>query len=74
LRSARNRNRITGGGVTSGLDFALRVIRELWGERSAPPDLVEHVRTILRPVSDRQAVAIELARERLLREAGHTRE
>ena len=83
-----DRNRITGGGVTSGIDFALQVIRELWGERSAqvaeltmeydpsppmgagsprtaPPDLVEHVRTILRPVSDRQAVAIEMARARL---------
>lgn len=87
-----DRNRITGGGVTSGIDFALHVIRELWGDRSAqlaelmleydpsppmgagsprtaPPDLVEHVRTIMRPVSDRQAVAIELARERLAREA-----
>jgi cyclohexyl-isocyanide hydratase len=30
-----DRNRITGGGVTSGIDFALRVIAEIWGERRA---------------------------------------
>lgn len=30
-----DRNRITGGGVTSGIDFALRVIAEIWGPRRA---------------------------------------
>ena len=30
-----DRNRITGGGVTAGIDFALTVIAELWGERVA---------------------------------------
>ncbi|HRX89377.1 MAG TPA: DJ-1/PfpI family protein [Steroidobacteraceae bacterium] len=30
-----DRNRITGGGVTAGIDFGLHVIRELWGLRSA---------------------------------------
>jgi cyclohexyl-isocyanide hydratase len=30
-----DRNRITGGGVTSGIDFALRVIAEIWGARRA---------------------------------------
>lgn len=30
-----DRNRITGGGVTSGIDFALQVIREVWGDRPA---------------------------------------
>jgi cyclohexyl-isocyanide hydratase len=86
-----DRNRITGGGVTSGIDFALQVIREVWGDRpaqqaeltleynpsppmgagsprTAPTELVEHVRTIMKPVSDRQAAAIELARVRLAQE------
>jgi len=27
-----DRNRITGGGVTAGMDFALAVIAKLWGE------------------------------------------
>jgi cyclohexyl-isocyanide hydratase len=30
-----DRNRITGGGVSAGIDFALQVIRDLWGERTA---------------------------------------
>ena len=30
-----DRNRITGGGVTAGIDFGLQVIRELWGDQSA---------------------------------------
>lgn len=30
-----DRNRITGAGVTSGIDFALRLIGEIWGERRA---------------------------------------
>jgi cyclohexyl-isocyanide hydratase len=30
-----DRNRITGGGVSAGIDFALQVIHELWGERAA---------------------------------------
>lgn len=30
-----DRNRITGGGVSAGIDFALQVVRELWGERPA---------------------------------------
>jgi len=30
-----DRNRITGGGVTAGIDFALRVVAELAGERTA---------------------------------------
>jgi cyclohexyl-isocyanide hydratase len=87
-----DRNRITGGGVTSGIDFALQVIREVWGDRAAqlaeltleydpsppmgagsprtaPPDLVEQVRSVMKPVSERQAAAIEIARARLAREA-----
>ena len=87
-----DRNRITGGGVTSGIDFALQVIREVWGDRpaqlaeltleydpsppmgagsprTAPADLVEQVRSVMKPVSVRQAAAIEIARARLEREA-----
>ncbi|MGO9776705.1 MAG: DJ-1/PfpI family protein [Terracidiphilus sp.] len=30
-----DRNRITGGGVTAGIDFALTVLAELWGESIA---------------------------------------
>ncbi|MGC9292988.1 MAG: hypothetical protein ACP5EP_09755 [Acidobacteriaceae bacterium] len=30
-----DRNRITGGGVTAGIDFALTVIAQLWGEPAA---------------------------------------
>ncbi len=87
-----DRNRITTGGVTSGIDFALQLIREVWGDRpaqlaeltleydpsppmgagsprTAPPDLVEQVRSVMKPVSERQAAAIEVARVRLAREA-----
>lgn len=34
-RVIKDRNRITGGGVTAGIDFALTVVAELAGERSA---------------------------------------
>lgn len=34
-RVVRDRNRITGAGVTAGIDFALTVIAELWGESTA---------------------------------------
>jgi hypothetical protein len=37
--------------------------------RTAPPDLVEQVRSVMKPVSERQAAAIEIARARLAREA-----
>ncbi len=30
-RVVRDRNRITGGGVTAGVDFGLATVRELWG-------------------------------------------
>jgi cyclohexyl-isocyanide hydratase len=87
-----DRNRITGGGVTSGIDFALQLIREVWGDRAAqlaeltleydpsppmgagsprtaPPDLVDQVRSAMKPVSERQAAAIEIARARLAGES-----
>ena len=31
-RVVKDRNRISGGGVTAGIDFALTVIAEIWGE------------------------------------------
>ncbi len=34
-RVIKDRNRITGGGVTAGIDFALTVVAELAGERAA---------------------------------------
>lgn len=34
-RVVKDRNRITGGGVTAGIDFALTVVAELVGERAA---------------------------------------
>jgi cyclohexyl-isocyanide hydratase len=34
-RVVRDRNRITGAGVTAGIDFALTMIAELWGESTA---------------------------------------
>jgi cyclohexyl-isocyanide hydratase len=34
-RIAVDRNRITGGGVTAGIDFALRVVAELRGDEEA---------------------------------------
>lgn len=34
-RVVKDRNRITGGGVTAGIDFALTVIAEVWGEAIA---------------------------------------
>lgn len=37
-RVVRDRNRITGGGVTAGIDFALTVVVELWG-----PDVAQTV-------------------------------
>ena len=83
-----DRNRITGGGVSAGIDFALRVIRELWGERmaqrvqlsieydpqppthagtprTAPPDLVDELLTLMKSHADRQRAAVEAARLRL---------
>ena len=35
----RDRNRITGGGVTAGIDFGLALLHELFGERT--PRLVQ---------------------------------
>ncbi len=34
-RVVRDRNRITGGGVTAGIDFGLTVVAELYGEETA---------------------------------------
>jgi cyclohexyl-isocyanide hydratase len=34
-RVVKDRNRISGGGVTAGIDFALAVIAEEWGEEAA---------------------------------------
>lgn len=34
-RVVKDRNRISGGGVTAGIDFALTVIAEIWGEEQA---------------------------------------
>jgi cyclohexyl-isocyanide hydratase len=31
-RVVKDRNRISGGGVTAGIDFALTVVAEVWGE------------------------------------------
>jgi cyclohexyl-isocyanide hydratase len=75
-----DRNRITGGGVTAGLDFGLAVAAQLYGAgtaqamqlameydphppfdtgspRSAPADLVAHVREKLRPVTQARLAA-----------------
>jgi cyclohexyl-isocyanide hydratase len=34
-RVVKDRNRISGGGVTAGIDFALVVVAEIWGEQTA---------------------------------------
>jgi cyclohexyl-isocyanide hydratase len=34
-RVVKDRNRISGGGVTAGIDFALTVVAEIWGEEVA---------------------------------------
>ncbi len=34
-RVVKDRNRISGGGVTAGIDFALTVVAEVWGEEVA---------------------------------------
>jgi cyclohexyl-isocyanide hydratase len=34
-RVVKDRNRISGGGVTAGIDFALTVVAEVWGEETA---------------------------------------
>jgi cyclohexyl-isocyanide hydratase len=34
-RIVKDRNRISGGGVTAGIDFALAVVAEIWGEEHA---------------------------------------
>ncbi|MBI1210622.1 MAG: DJ-1/PfpI family protein [Alphaproteobacteria bacterium] len=34
-RVVKDRNRMSGGGVTAGIDFALTVIAEIWGEEQA---------------------------------------
>lgn len=34
-RVVRDRNRFSGGGVTAGIDFALTVLAEIWGEEHA---------------------------------------
>lgn len=34
-RVVHDRNRITGGGITAGLDFGLTVVAEVWGSASA---------------------------------------
>jgi cyclohexyl-isocyanide hydratase len=34
-RVVKDRNRISGGGVTAGIDFALTVVAEIWGEETA---------------------------------------
>lgn len=83
-----DRDRITGGGVTSGIDFALEVLRRLWGERtaqlaqlgleydpappvnagsprSAPPELLAQMRTLMEPYRARQADAVARAAARL---------
>ena len=30
-----DRNRVTGGGVTAGIDFALTVVAKIWGDEAA---------------------------------------
>lgn len=78
-RVVQDRNRITAGGVTSGIDFGLRVVAELAGERVAqaiqlgleydpePPYRCGHPdvaeATLVRSVRDR--LAESLARERM---------
>jgi cyclohexyl-isocyanide hydratase len=34
-RVVKDRNRMSGGGVTAGIDFALTVVAEIWGEETA---------------------------------------
>ncbi|MCE9524077.1 MAG: DJ-1/PfpI family protein [Alphaproteobacteria bacterium] len=34
-RVVKDRNRISGGGVTAGIDFAFTVVAEIWGEETA---------------------------------------
>jgi cyclohexyl-isocyanide hydratase len=34
-RVVKDRNRISGGGVTAGIDFAFTVVAEIWGEQTA---------------------------------------
>jgi cyclohexyl-isocyanide hydratase len=34
-RVVKDRNRISGGGVTAGIDFALTVVAEIWGDETA---------------------------------------
>ncbi len=34
-RVVKDRNRISGGGVTAGIDFALTVVAEIWGDEAA---------------------------------------
>ena len=34
-RVVKDRNRISGGGVTAGIDFALTVVAEIWGDEEA---------------------------------------
>lgn len=34
-RVVKDRNRISGGGVTAGIDFAMTVVAEIWGEEAA---------------------------------------
>ncbi|MFO1456894.1 MAG: DJ-1/PfpI family protein [Steroidobacteraceae bacterium] len=76
-----DRNRITGAGVTSGIDFALRVIAEIWGERraqlaqlgleydpqppfqsgspsSAPVEIVDSMRELMKPLTERTGAAV----------------
>lgn len=79
-----DRNRITGGGVTAGIDFALQILARVWGERTAqlaqltleydpappynagspstaPADMVERMRDLMKDYQRRSAEAARLA-------------
>jgi cyclohexyl-isocyanide hydratase len=87
-RVVTDRNRVTAGGVTAGLDFGLTVAGRLRGQRaaeqiqlmieydpsppfsagsprSAPPDLVEAIRSARRSVQQSRREALERAMSRL---------
>ena len=70
-------NRFTGGGVTAGIDIALRIVRELFGARASDEialaieygpmrkDVREPVLARLSPMLERRRLAVERAAEKL---------
>lgn len=87
-RVCSDRNRITGGGVTAGIDFALTLAAELTDRTtaemiqltleynpappfnagspdSAPPEVLERLKTLTAPSRERRRAAIEKAAARM---------